>query len=175
MFPQAGVGVPSCFTNSKAVLNLMALDAYSVIFVWSSTAFNHRVIVFPLSGGRRLNWMKQLPWSLSRNMSSATSTTASKTSLHALTCRLCLNGGNSGNILFLPTLLKFVSRYLRQGYEFDPPFNEKEKSTEKDSKKEKSNWSGLYTKMCILFPYLWPKGKLGLQGMIVTRVPKKIY
>ena len=103
-------------------------------------------------------------------MSSATSTTASRTSLHALTCLPCLNGGNSGYTLFLPTLLKFVSRYLRQGYEFDPPFNEKERPTEKDSKKEKSTWSGLYTKMCILFPYLWPKGKLGLQVRVLACV-----
>ena len=69
-----------------------------------------------------------------------------------------------------------ILRYLRQGSEYDPNYKEKETSSgsEKSSKKEKSTWSGLYTKMCVLFPYLWPKGKLGLQGMIVTRVPKKI-
>ena len=67
-----------------------------------------------------------------------------------------------------------VPRYLRQGSEFDPTFKEKEtsSSSEKSSKKEKSTWSGLYTKMCVLFPYLWPRGKLGLQGMFDTMCQK---
>ena len=65
-----------------------------------------------------------------------------------------------------------IYRYLRQGYEFDPPFNEEDKSSgfQKDPKKEKSTWSGLYTKMCVLFPYLWPKGKLGLQVRVLACV-----
>ena len=60
-----------------------------------------------------------------------------------------------------------ILRYLRQGTEYDPNYKEKETSSRsgKSSKKEKSTWSGLYTKMCVLFPYLWPRGKLGLQGI----------
>ena len=56
---------------------------------------------------------------------------------------------------------------MRQGTEYDPNYKEKETSSrsEKGSKKEKSTWSGLYTKMCVLFPYLWPRGKVGLQGI----------
>ena len=107
-------------------------------------------------------------------MSSDTSTIVLRTSLHVLTCQLCSSGVNSGNekkMVLHPCHLT-LSRYLRQGYEFDPPFNEKDKSSEsqKGSKKEKSTWSGLYTKMCILFPYLWPKGKLGLQVRVLACV-----
>ena len=59
---------------------------------------------------------------------------------------------------------------MRQGSEYDPNYKEKETSSrsEKSSKNEKSTWSGLYKKMCVLFPYLWPNGKLGLQGMFDT-------
>ena len=147
---------------------------------------NHSLIVLPLSAGVEVelivNCVNQLPWSLSKRMSSDTNTTALKISLRARTYQLCWSGENSGDNFFFSSRdqkwkpIVDILRYLRQGSEYDPNYKEKETSSgsEKSSKKEKSTWSGLYTKMCVLFPYLWPKGKLGLQGMIVTRVPKKI-
>ena len=72
----------------------------------------------------------------------------------------------------LCSFLYFSPRYLRQGHKFDPPFKERVKSdrSKKDSKKENSTWRGLYTKMCILFPYLWPKGRPGLQVRVLACV-----
>jgi len=67
----------------------------------------------------------------------------------------------------LPALLEWGEfRHLRQAKELDLPIKEigkKGETVEVKNKKEKSTWSGLFTKLGVLFPYLWPKDKPGLQ------------
>ena len=71
---------------------------------------NHSLIVLPLSAGVEVelivNCVNQLPWSLSKRMSSDTNTTALKISLRARTYQLYWSGENSGDNFFL-----FFSRW----------------------------------------------------------------
>ena len=67
-----------------------------------------------------------------------------------------------------------ILRYVRHSPQFEVEPKLKEDSTSKVSKEEqkesKSTWSGLYKKVSILFPYLWPKEKPGLQVRVVVCV-----